>query len=72
MSYYYSIVNIESSFLVREENLLTHEISEEWLKNLIFFKKSKETYYMNTETGRGVANNRMIKWLEKNHSELLL
>ena len=72
MNYHYSIIKIDNSFLVREENLMTLEVSEEWLKNLIFFKKSRDRFFINTETHREVATKRMTIWLESFHSELLL
>lgn len=61
--YHYSLIREASNFYVREENLITHECSEEWISILIAMK---ENDYLS-----GISK-RMLEWTEKYHPEVFL
>jgi hypothetical protein len=62
-SYNYSLIEESSMFYLREENLETHECSEEWLGILISMNKN------NYNNG---SINRMLSYLKNNHPEVFI
>jgi hypothetical protein len=62
-SYNYSLIEESSMFYLREENLVTHECSEEWVGILLSMNKN------NYNSG---SINRMLSYLKNNHPEFFI
>ena len=63
MNYHYSLIKESSMFYLREENLETHECSEEWLVILLSMSKNKYN---------SGSINRMLSYLKNNHPEIFI